>query len=239
MGLQVARLEQQRKVIFKAPKPKTDEEKAAAAGKIIFSPDGVHPYTDTGHQLYLEAIERSMNEIRKISKLGPHKLIAPFVADNSPAAKMIPLDRVTLSSGWTKLDPAKDTIAKRFANRLPQMYKASTPGETISFKFKGTALEIYDILGPDCGQIIVRLDDRPARIVPRFDAYCVYHRLAKLTVAHGLDDTVHNVTLEIHPDQPDKAKILAKRNLKIDNPARFDDTAWYAGAILLIGQLEQ
>ena len=180
-----------------------------------------------------------MNEIRKISKPGAHKLKAPFVADNWQAAKMIPLDRVTLSSGWTKLDPAKDSIAKRFANRLPQMYKATMAGETISFKFKGTALEIYDILGPDCGQIIVRLDDRPARIIPRFDAYCVYHRLAKLTVAQGLDDTVHNVTLEIHPEQPDKAKFLSKRNLKIDNPARFDDTAWYVGAILLTGQLGQ
>ena len=150
---------------------------------------------------------------------------------------MVPLSSAKLSSGWTRLDPVKHNLAKRFANRLPDMYNASKAGETISFRFKGTAVSIYDILGPDCGQIIVRIDDKPARVVPRFDAYCVYHRLATLNIARDLDDIVHDVTLEIHPEQPDKAKILSKRNLKIDNPARFDDTAWYAGAILMIGQL--
>lgn len=237
MGLEVAMLQQKGKLIFTATKPITDDEKLAASDKIIFSPDGVHPYTDSGHQLYLEAIVRSMNQISKAKIPAPHKLKHPLTPDNWQNATMIPLSDKYLSSGWTKLDPQKDPIAKSFANRLPLMFKANKPGETIQFKFKGTALEIYDILGPDCGQIIVHLDDQPARIVPRFDAYCVYHRLAKLTVAHDLTDTVHNVKLEIHPDQPDKAKILSKRNEKIDNPKRFDDTAWYAGAILLIGEL--
>jgi hypothetical protein len=43
--------------------------------------------------------------------------------------------------------------------------------------------------------------------------------------------------LTIHPEQPDKAKILSQRNEKIDDPKRYDGTAWYAGAILLVGEL--
>ncbi|UCD50194.1 MAG: SGNH/GDSL hydrolase family protein, partial [Phycisphaerales bacterium] len=64
MGLEVARLEKEGRLIFKGPRPKTDEEKAALGDKILFSPDGVHPYIDTGHQLYLEAIVRSIARIR-------------------------------------------------------------------------------------------------------------------------------------------------------------------------------
>ena len=56
MGLEVARLEKAGKLVFKAAKPETDQEKAAVGDKILFSPDAVHPYTDSGHQLYLARV---------------------------------------------------------------------------------------------------------------------------------------------------------------------------------------
>jgi len=71
----------------------------------------------------------------------------------------------------------------------------------------------------------------------RFDSFCTYHRLATLSVAEGLPNAVHRVELTIHPEQPDKAKILSQRNEKIDDPKRYDGTAWYAGAILLLGDI--
>jgi len=107
----------------------------------------------------------------------------------------------------------------------------------ITFKFKGTRCSIYDIIGPDCGQVIVTLDDKPARVVPRFDSYCTYHRLATLVIGTDLPDTVHSVRIEIHPDQPDKAKILSQRDQKMDKPERFEGRAFYPGAILLVGEL--
>ena len=58
-----------------------------------------------------------------------------------------------------------------------------------------------------------------------------------LQIGTELPDVVHTVKVEILPDQPDKAKILSQRNEKIDNPKRFDDTAFYPGAILLVGEL--
>lgn len=58
-----------------------------------------------------------------------------------------------------------------------------------------------------------------------------------LTIAENVEDTEHTVVLKVHPDQPDKAAILAKRNQKIDDPDRYNDTAWYAGAILIIGDI--
>jgi hypothetical protein len=85
--------------------------------------------------------------------------------------------------------------------------------------------------------VIVTVDDQAARIVPRFDAYCTYHRLSALMIGSDLEDTVHTVKIEIHPEQPDKAKILAKNGNKIDKPERFDGTAFYPGAVLLVGDI--
>ncbi len=237
MGIEVARLEKEGKLIFKGPKPKTEEEKTALGDKILFSPDAVHPYTDSGHQLYLEAVVRSMADIRKQGVKGPHSLPKCFVADNWQAAKMVPLGRTKLSDGWQKLDPAAENLSKWFSGRLGEMWKADKPGESISFSFRGTLVRIYDLVGPDCGQVIIQVDDRPAVVRPRFDAYCTYHRLQTLNVAQGLPDAVHTVKLTIHADQPDKAAILSKRNEKMDDPKRFDGTAWYAGAVLILGDL--
>ena len=236
MGIEVARLKKEGRLIFKGRKPKTDEEKAALGDKILFSPDAVHPYTDSGHQLYLEAIRRSMAQIRAQGKVGPHRLGPPFVADNWEAARMIPLSRAKLSAGWEKLDPSVDGIAKRFSGRLPELWKANRPGETVTFRVRGSVVRIYDLLGPDCGQITIQVDGRPAYVKPRFDAYCTYHRLAYLVVGKALSDDVHEITLTIHPDQPDKVAILSRRSERMDDPARFDDTAWYAGAVLLVGE---
>ena len=159
------------------------------------------------------------------------------MADNYEDAKLIPISQAKLSSGFHKLDPGSDTLAKRFANRLPTLYRANKAGETITFKFKGRSAAIYDLLAPDAGQVIVTLDDRPPVVRPRFDAFTTYARLGTLALASDLPDAVHTVKIELHPDQPDKAKILAQRNEKMDDPKRYDDTAFYPGAILLIGDL--
>jgi len=237
MGLEVARLDKAGKLVFQGAKPKTAEEKAALGDKVLFSPDAVHPYTDTGHQLYLEVIVRSMKSIAAAGKPRPHVLGPPLVADNWEEAKLVPLSRIDPGKGWQKLDPATSRLARDFGNRLPELWMADQPGTTLEFKFRGTAVGVYDLLGPDCGQVIVKLDDRKPEIRPRFDSFCTYHRLATLMTGSELSNTVHSVRIELHPDQPDKVKILSQRQERMDNPKRFDGRAWYAGALMLIGDL--
>lgn len=239
LGLEVARLEKSGKLVFKGDQPKTEEQKAALGDKILFSPDAVHPFSDGGHQLYLEAIVRGMGAIWAAGQAGPHGLKAPFIADNWEQAKLVPFSRARLSGGWQKLDPASNQLARSFGKRMPELWKANQPGETLEFKFRGTSAGIYDLVGPDCGQVIVTLDDQAPVIKPRFDAYCTYHRLATMMIGSNLSNAVHTVRLELHPDQPDKAKILSQRSEKMDNPKRFDDRAWYAGALMLIGDLAE
>ncbi|WP_409213254.1 hypothetical protein [Prosthecobacter sp.] len=56
-------------------------------------------------------------------------------------------------------------------------------------------------------------------------------------IGSDLEDKVHTVKIEIHPEQPDKAATLAKNGNKIDKPERFNGTACYPGACLLVGDV--
>jgi len=235
MGLEVARMEKAGKLVFSGKQPKTDAEKAGLGDKILFSPDSVHPY-DAGHQLYFEAVVRSWESIRRAGEPGAHETGKPLVVDNWERAEMIPLAQAKLSPGWKQLE-AGASLVKSFGNRLPEVWSAAAPGESISFRFRGTTARIYDLVGPDCGQVTVVVDDQAPALKPRFDAYCTYHRLATLSVAEGLPEGLHTVKITVHPEQPDKVKILSQRGEKMNDPKRFDGTAWYAGALLLIGEL--
>jgi len=238
LAVEVAKLAKEGKLIWKAPLPKTDEEKRKVGDSVVFAADGVHPYPETGHELYLQAIVRSLPAIREASKSkSAHALPEPLIASNYERAKLLPITEAVLSKGFAFLDPQKDAFGKRWAERLSALHRAKEPGEVLTLKFKGTRCAIYDIIGPDCGQVVVTLDDQAPRTVARFDSFCTYHRLATLLIGSELPDAVHTVRVAIHPEPPDKAKILAQRNEKMDKPERYQGTDFYPGAILLVGEL--
>jgi hypothetical protein len=111
------------------------------------------------------------------------------------------------------------------------------PGDAVSFKFKGTSAAIYDVIGPSSGQVIVTLDNNPPRVVPRFDPRCLGYRLAVVPIGTDPPDGVHAVKVEIHPEQPERMKILGPEGKRIDRPERFQGTNFYPGAILIVGEL--
>jgi len=79
------------------------------------------------------------------------------------------------------------------------------------------------------------------RRTARFDAYCTYHRLATLSVADNAPDVV---SYGYDPSSPratgqagDPAPAQGEREYPGAGPKIYNDTAWYAGAVLLIGDL--
>ena len=235
-GLEVARLEREGKLIFTANWPQTEAEKAALEGKILFSADGAHPYAQ-GHALYVQALARSIVKMKDVGRYGPHALPQPLFADNFEHVTLTPASKAHLSAGWRKLDPAKDPVAKEFSKELPEVWMAEKPGETITVRFRGTSLMVFDAVGPDCGQIIVTVDDGKPRIVPRFDAWCESHRVYCFTAAADLPEGLHTVKMEIDAKQPDKAAFLVERGVTMDDPKRYDGTRWYVGSLLITGDI--
>ncbi len=235
MGVEVAKLTREGKVIFKGEEPKT---KPPPDAPIVFSTDGVHPLIWSGHELYLQAIVRSMEPIRTASgKPAPHKFDAPLRADNWENAKMIPLRQDMLSGKWEKLDSTKG-MGKNFGNRMGDVWKACEPGAALTFSFNGTYAALYDVMGPDSGIVGIKVDDNPEKNATRIDGYCVYPRIQKLDVGTVLAGQ-HRVAITLKPDVPDKRKILFEKNRDDfdKHPDKYKDNAWYASAIFLLGDL--
>jgi lysophospholipase L1-like esterase len=237
LGVEVSARERAGTLVFRTTKA-NDAERQALGTKLLFTEDNTHP-TDAGHVLYNEILTRHLPELLAIGKRGPHAVPKALVADNYEQAKLLPLDQATLGEGWVKLDSATDPRAKSFGDRVPSLYRAEKPGTTLTFSFTGTAVSIYDLVGPDCGQLIVTVDGGAPRTVARIDGYCTYHRLASLRIASELPDALHAVTVRLDAAVPDKAKILFEQNRSdlVKNPGKYAGTSWYAGGIMLIGSL--
>jgi lysophospholipase L1-like esterase len=239
LAMEVARLAKQGKLIWAAPLPKTDAEQASLGDKLVFAADGVHPYPETGHELYLKAIVRSWKPIADVSKPArPHTVKSPMLADNYEHAMLVPITEATLSPGFLPLDPGTDEVARIFAAKLPSLRRGTQPGDSVTFRFRGTCAAILDVIGPDTSQVKVTLDHQPPTVVPRFDFFCSYgYRRAVVPIGIDLTDTIHTVKVEIDREQPDRTKIMGDRAKKLERPERFTGTNFYPGAILVVGEV--
>lgn len=236
MAMRTAELAREGKLLYVPKKDAAGQELPTPEGTILFSKDGVHPL-DAGHGVYTQVITEALALMKAESKPAPHVLKPALMADHWQQAKLVPLEPGMLTPGWKQL-PTTEGLGKSFQNRMPQIWEASRAGERISFKFKGTAVKLYDLLGPDAGQVVCTLDGKISPPRPRFDSYCTYHRLASLTIGEGLPDTVHTVTVEIHPDQPDRSSVTNIEKTKPGfDPKKYDGTAIRVGSLMLIGDL--
>ncbi|MBM4075895.1 MAG: SGNH/GDSL hydrolase family protein, partial [Planctomycetes bacterium] len=156
--VQVARLLQAGKLEFVAPLPK--DGSGSINGKIVFSPDGAHPYPETGHELYVEAIKRALPSINNASTNARQEIPTPLNDNHWQDVKLIPLVDVTLSPGWKKLSPQDNSIAEQFTRFLPAIWMAEEPHASIEFTFHGSAVGLYGVKGPDVGGLLVQIDDQ-------------------------------------------------------------------------------
>lgn len=238
LGIEPARMVTSGELVFKAERP-------AAADLLkkpwVFSSDGVHPLVETGHELYLQAIARSWERLEAQGGTpAAHELARPFREDHWEAAKLIPLRDIELEGTWQLLDSQQHDLAKRFTRFLPELWQTGEPGASLRFRFRGSLAGIYDLVGPDCGQLSLKLDGKPAAVRPRFDGYCTSHRLQTFQIGSELDpEVVHEVRITLDAKQPDKKAILFERNRPDHdkNPNKYAGTNWYAGSVMLLGEL--
>ncbi len=232
-ALKVVQLQKAGKLIYQADKPTDD-------GVIRFSQDGVHPLDD-GHKIYNEVFAESFSSLAGMPAADHGtKLSKPFVEDNWEQAKMVSIDKSMLTGAWQDL-PADHSLAKSFGKRMGTIWKASEAGSKLTIRFRGSLLKVYDLLGPDGGQVTVTIDGQQrAKPIPRFDSYCTYHRLATLAVAEGLDpNKEHTAVIEIHPDQPDRTPVAFRLKapdveLKAE---KYQGTNVWVGKILVLGEV--
>ena len=214
------------------------KELRAKDSRVIFANDGVHP-GDAGHELYLASIVAGFEKMKDSVPVNHAvKLISPFTTDNMEGANLVDIKPEMLSGSWRRLT-SNDEKFKRFSERMDEIWYAHDPGDTLSFKFKGTCCKIYDLLGPDGGQLWITVDGkRNRRPIPRFDSYCTYHRISMLNVYDG-PDGVHEVKIEVDKNQPSRQSVA----FRLQNPDvelrghKFQGTKFWPAKLLLIGSL--
>ena len=204
----------------------------------VFSPDGVHPYPETGHRIYEEILQRSFEKMIAVKPqpAKKHMLPAPITPDYFAHTQMIDPEKGNLSKGWKIVQVKASTDFSRFDRYLTQIGEAA-PGDTLSLRFKGTTVGIYDIIGPGSGRIEVTIDGQVKDTVYRFNAFCTYWMMSYFLLDH-LPDKVHDVVFRVIPEAFDKAAILKTRNQAITDPGKYASINWYVGKILIDGYLQ-
>ncbi|MDR2439054.1 MAG: SGNH/GDSL hydrolase family protein [Planctomycetaceae bacterium] len=228
----VLALEKSGKLLFKG--------ESAPEGVILFSHDSVHPL-DAGHQIYTQAVIESFEKMKETKPVSRQpKLDNTFINDHWENAQLVPITETMLQGEWKKFDN-DNNLQKSFGHRLGTIWYSGKPGSKLTFKFKGSQAKIYDLLGPDGGQVIVTVDGKTKeKPIARFDSYCTYYRLATLDLASNLDpNKIHTITVEIHPEQPNRQPVAfrLKEPEKELAELKFQGTNVWFGKLMLIGDL--
>ncbi len=250
MGIQAGFLEKQDKLVFKG-------NTEVVKDKIVFSADGIHP-TEAGGNLYAEAIARAMLKMKADSTSRAHVLPNPLLADNWEDARMIdPLKSASFDENWETINPAFNQSLKQYTDWFPFVMKAKKPGSSFSFQFDGSMFGLFDIGGPEVGQLEIEMDGQPlslkqvsmeifvqtkdtssSKTVDRFNQYC-NNRYRGQCVFIKVCPGKHQVKIIISKEIPDKAKILGITHLAdlTEHPEKYNQTVVYLGKILIRGKL--
>lgn len=250
MGIEASYLEKQGKLIWKG-KP------ALIKDKVLFSADGVHPL-EAGGNLYAASIARAFHQFKKNTSIKSRFLPDPLLANNWEDAKMLnPKKIASFKGNWKTIQPSKSDDLKRFYGWFPYLIKASEPGSSFSFKFEGNAFGLFDIGGPEVGQLEIELDGKPLRfkkqrkatyiqskdltsdyLMNRFNKFC-NNRYRGQYFVMKVNPGKHEVKIFISENKSDKINILGKNQLTDihEFPEKYNKTEVLLGKILIKGKI--
>jgi len=248
LGLRVLALEQSGKLIAKGDPEVTKD-------KIVFSKDGVHPLREGG-DLYASVIAGAMLKMQQKRSKVPHTIPAPLLPGNWEDAGMYaPLEIAAFSGGWTRIRPEEQDHLTTFAGWFPYVMKADSPGESFTFKFTGRTIGLFDIGGPEVGQLELKIDGKPVKLHPqegtralqavsaphgdalnRFNVFC-NNRYRGQYILVDVEPGPHTATFTISGKKADKARILGPDQQEDITafPRKYDQSVIYVGKILVRG----
>jgi len=205
----------------------------------IFSLDGVHP-TAAGHQIYFNAIERSLPSLMMGPRSDNHALPAPLHADNWENASLLLVDDLTRTGEWIQVPPGDPNLRGTTKNLLPPTWRATTPGSRVAFAFHGRCFGLLGIAAPDNGEFRVTVDDLLPVTATFFDGYVspTFCRQREWFFPAPLADGPHRVVVELLPTIVAKEEIKTKAGKPIDDLAPFSaNTLTLCGALIVGSRL--
>lgn len=185
-----------------------------AANKILageltfdeFAKDGVHP-TDRGYALYLEALKPFLADCKAAGQLASpavHRQLKNF-ACVSPApmekAQCVPYE-------WSTADAAWKFGQQSSVERFLHIAQCDQPGAVLTLSFTGSQVGVFDLIGPDTGDLEFAIDGAEWKLLQDFDSYCVSSTRAHARpLASGLDPKqAHELRLRVAAKIPEKSQ---------------------------------
>jgi hypothetical protein len=211
-------------------------EEAKQQGKLLFGEGGVRPSEDA-NRIYAEVITAAFEQLATNATAAPRELKTPYLPDNHENARQVTITADMLSGGWRELPP-EDELRQRFASKMDTIWFTDQPGATLTFRFRGTAASVYDLMGPDTGRVKVTIDGQEAGVRQQVDPWSYYQRQAAISVAGGLPDAEHEVVLELLPEPPDRGVPIAEaKKANRYDPHLFEGVALRVAAIRVLGHI--
>lgn len=219
-----------------------------AAGKLIFKPDpkitdkpvfsdGIHP-TEMGGWIYAGTIIKSLNKMQAMASAKKHILPSPMIKDNWEDGRMLTADDVTFNGDWVKVDPSTDVRLKQFKPWFPYVMRADKAGASFSFTYTGSKIGVFDIGGPEVGQMDVIVDGKKLKPLNRFSHWC-NNRYRGQYEFMDVPQGTHSVQFIITQEIPDKKVLLGSNQLTDINahPEKYDQRVIWLGKILIRGEI--
>ncbi|WP_300602023.1 SGNH/GDSL hydrolase family protein [Niabella sp.] len=252
LGMEAASMEAAGKLIWKG-------SPGANPGKILFSEDGIHPAT-AGGNLYAAAIARAFQKMKKPVQVKKKQLPPPVITAAWDEATMVqPSVVAEAANGWLSHSTEQDPALRKFNPWFATVFTADKPGAAFRFRFRGDLFGIFDIGGPEVGQLEFMVDGKPIKlsrskqgsfiyyqandtasenVLNRFNAYCNNRYRGQFDVVK-LEPGVHEVTVTVSSKKADKLQILPedKREDLQQHPEKYDRSVIYQGRILIRGKI--
>lgn len=162
-----------------------------------FSIDTVHP-RDLGYKVYADHIISCLKAWREGASPKPHALPDPLREDNWEDGAMVHPGDCTLSAGWR---PETDEKFRHYTH-FPDMMVADGPGESLTFRFRGTHFGLYHVVGKDSGTVEAIVDGKAIGGHDLWDKYCERGwRSAFRMLGRDLEPGEHEVEIRIAPEK--------------------------------------
>lgn len=240
-----------------------EQEKLIAKGdsksklrKPVFTEDGVHPLTSGGN-LYAAAVVRMFTaalDLPVSEETGLPDLPSAVYSDNWEHAQWVdPKEGAIFSDDWKEI-PATGRL-QQFGVWFPTVMTADKAGASCTIRFEGDAIGLFDIGGPEVGQLKVMLDGREVKIlvdkgvryhvvpeglnaIDRFNINCNNRYRGQFFMLQTVPGK-HEVTFSIDKIIPDKRAILGADQLNdiTEHPEKYAHAQIYIGKILVKGAI--
>ncbi len=173
LGMEAAALEKEGALIWKAEKP--------VEGKILFSKDGIHPL-QAGGDLYAAAIARGFEKMKSQKETFISTLKQPLLSDKWEHVTMAnPSDVATFDKNWIQIQTSSSSDLKKISNWFDHVAFAEQPCAGLTFRFKGDMFGLFDIGGPEVGQLEFEIDGRKVFLQRQGSSELIFYTVSETT----------------------------------------------------------